>query len=534
MSTEKAKELELTKEQIELNRKRFLFNNNLSTEDPDLADPELAKSLTDAITAHAAGAAEEAPKDDKEKPAEEPAKEEPPKEEVPKEDEAPKEEPAKEEEEEPAKEPETVSTALTAELDPVDIAERAAARALEMSRAKETPPAAVPPVVTDFESTLPRSHRNDLAAVRHLEATNPTMAGTSAKVLDFFKREDAYIKQWEVAHPGESFDADAQEHEAFYDRRPKIDPETLETALEEIKEKQIEERVEKRIAAKREPELRQEQFKREVEQVQPIAFGRSNGAVIEMVKAASPELFKALDVDGKPIISEETIKRMEEADPVAFEVANENAEKLRIMVSELHKMVNVDGYQAKPALEVQLRSTEESFFPHAELEKFAGNLERELAALPQAQTAKDGKRFITQGELNQRHAAIVKSNMPELQKQAAVRDLTNRFWALDDKRIERALITKFADQTKKRIEKFTANLDRKPASAEAIAAGAAPNAGKKASATDKTKEAAAKGETPPARKSPVTTSASDKIDTTKMGETKTPDLKEQVMKSMWG
>lgn len=546
MSAETDNGPELTKEQLELNRKRFLFNNQMITVDPDLENPDLAKSLTEAINAHNKTkepvvektpeelAAEAQAKEAADKAAKEAADKEAADKAAADKDAADK---AAAEKKDTETDPETkeeetdaAATALTADIDPLEIAERAAARAVELA---QKPAAPTPPAAPDFESTLPRTHRNDLAAIRHLEAANPTLAGTSAKVLDFYKREDAYIKQWEASHPGQAFDADAEEHSNLYARMPQVDPEALEVAREELREKQIEERLEKKIAAKREPELREAKFREEVEKAQPVAHNRSSEAVVEMLKQASPELYKALEVDGKPIISEATINKMAETDPVAFEVANENAEKLRIMVGELHKMANVQGYVPNPSAPVVLRSTDEKFFPHAELQAYAAKLEQELASLPQSQTAKGTKRFITQAELVRRHESILKSDLAPERKNAAIRELDNRFWALDDKRIERALVTTFAEKTKKRIEKFTANLDRKPASAAAVAAGAAPGGEKKVNG-ETGKDTPPEQKTSTARKSPVTTTASDKIDTSKTATPPEGLTKEKIMKTMWG
>jgi hypothetical protein len=85
------------------------------------------------------------------------------------------------------------------------------------------------------DDDVPEARRRDLSALEYLEANNPRYKGKKAEYVKFAKAEADYISKWEKDNPGRKFDADDEDHSAFYDRHePEIHPRDLEDARVEL------------------------------------------------------------------------------------------------------------------------------------------------------------------------------------------------------------------------------------------------------------------------------------------------------------
>jgi spore coat protein CotF len=540
MSTEST--TELTPELMALNKKRFLFGAGLLDKDPDLENPELAASLNEAQAKMATPPADKPPEGEK-------PKEEPPAEEVPAnppaddtkgaegEEDKPKEVPAGEEPKGEVIEIEARPAMLGTE-DAESIATLAAQKVLEqVQNNKPVDPA--PAQVPAGEASLPPEYKRDIAVLRQLEEKNPALKGVADKTLKFYQREASYIEAWEAKNPGMPFDAEADEHQAFYNTMPQVSEEMLEQGRAEYERARLKAEVKAELRQEDAPKEQEAQFKRKLQEVAPAANQQGNSAVIQLVQAVDPTLAKVLVVGDKAVLTEETIAALEKANPAAFEVLNEQAEKVRVMTTELHKLTNMQGaYMPNPAGAIKLVSTDETFYPHAELVNFATSLEGELASCPREKTTREGKLFIRQGELNQRVDSIQQAqNMRPDQKQAAFRDLNNRYWTLGEREIQRALVATYAEKSKIRLKRLGVISDQPAAGGEPSAGQPSPKQGEaqpKPGAAGGAKAPPKPASSGATKRPPTTASASDKINPDGKGAKVDGLTKENLISSMWG
>lgn len=470
---------QMTPEQLELNRKRFLFRQGMLEEDPDAgANVEAEKKVE--------------PKEEAKTPPDD-------KKEEPKEDKKEEKVEAKSKPSLRAKPanvvpmtPETVSAAAEAGA-------RAGAQAvIESNRAESKN--------VDPELELDSEDNETLDAIRHLEASKALAAGTADRTIEFWKKEAAYMDAWNKANPGKEFNPNDEENQAWYSKHePVVNEKALAKAKRDLLQMETA-RIAKEEARKEfQPEIEKMKFERNLEKRLPEIDQAADQAVIDLVIAASPELGKLLEKNGKKVLDSETQEKIEAEDSVAYQIISEESEELRVLSTQLDLLTSFpQHYQFNPNMKVQLDSGRK-IYPHRELVEYIATLETNIAKLPKDESERDGKAFIPQPAMIDRETAIQNSKtMSPEQKKAAFRDLHARTWTVTPDDIRRGLIADIGEKAASRIAKSNAAHEKRIAGKKKAEGETTPKGeeGKSGEAQSK-----------PLRKTPPSvTDASDKTD----------------------
>lgn len=484
-TTEKSSVVEPTKEEIEIRKKKFLFGMGYG-EDP---------------------APQEKPAPEPEKKAEEPKKEEPKAEEPKKEEPKPKKKKAQAP---PAESPDLDTIAATAEAVATKIAEKLPK-----------------PTETKVDLDLSDKEKATLSVLKAMEESNASYKGIADKTIKFWKREADYAESWMKENPGKKFNPSDEEHAQFYEaHEPSYDQDDFESAKDRIKEAEIERRIEQKLEKKYGAKNAEDEFRGRVQAALPKIQLSAQSAVVDMIKAASPEMAKMLDPNDKQGVSPEVVKKLEEADPVALEVLNANAERLRILTHELEMLTNFsDKYQQKMDFAVPLQSSGGKSFilPHRELVDFSLYLEKEIASMDPEQTVRDGKRFITQADFNSNYEYRVNHGMTP---KDALAWMNRRVWTLETEDIKNALVAHYAEDSRREIDRRGSTYEKRQASK--LKSEANGQSQKKEENVEQAQAGVAKP------KPPSTSNSSDKTNVVKPAVDETEDRRKRIMEVMWG
>lgn len=365
------------------------------------------------------------------------------------------------------------------------------------------------------DSGLTARQQKILDAARHLEATQPERKGLTVKTLAGFRAENDYRKKWEAANPGERWNADAEEHNAFYEKhQPTLDDEEYETAMESL----VEERAIKK--AKEESNKELAAFKREQEftTVKPQIQHEANVAMLDFIPQAVPAFAEMMGLklvkgedgkekwEGDPKLTKEIVDKMKEADPEVFEIMDVEGEKMRIAMQELDLFARFPDKHKMSTL-VTLGTNGKRFNPQDHVEAFVTGLEQELAALPKEETDKDGKQFLTIAQWGKKLESIkTKEDYDEFE---------SRFWCLTPPIIKRSMLEDSAANVAEQIKKFESRVQRLTSKANG------ETSEQKAERERIAKEKAEQEQqavTQSRVKPPNTAISSDKVDTTQKGK----------------
>lgn len=389
-----------------------------------------------------------------------------------------------------------------AEPVPEDVIERAAEagarRVVDEMRPPEQP-------ASNIEDSigLKKKDRRMLEWLQHMEQAYPEQyRGITARTLKFWNDEKAYKQQWMAANPGREFVSSDDEHRGFYDtNEPPIDEDDLEEAKEAVTIKKA------REEAKREgqEQLRKIEAENAVRGAAPHVVRAAAAATATFVELAVPELVKEIKASGQQILAKESLEKLEDADPAAYDVLQEFGERVKVVSAEMEKLTIIgDVYKPNRNLEVIIKrpgNRDEKIYPHAEILDFAQATEMQVAKLPPEETIRDGRRFVTQGQYDQMVDSVMSSRRSPAEKRMALDQIAERFWMLSSQDIRNAYISEMADQARKRIDHLNGIFERRNKKAPAAAA---------PESKDGKGEAAPKPASSPKPKPPSSASSSDK------------------------
>lgn len=337
------------------------------------------------------------------------------------------------------------------------------------------------PATTD--DSLTYAENKELKVLSKMTQLNPAVGDMAGKMKTFWEVERQYKVKWENQNPGVEFDDTDPIHDKFYAKEPTYDAKLYDDAQTAIQEERIQElatqRAEEIIKKTVTPELQKRRAQEAFQQAQPEIQSATNEAMVAMLEKSTPELAKLLTKgkNGQAIISQEAVTKMEETDPVAFEIVHDESRKLHVLVSELHKLDRLgEYYKPNRRMAVNIGSAEEPepFYAHNELLNFIDAQEQAILASPPEKQIWDGKKFMPLGQLTALHDDILKKQVSEQAKQAELDRLSSRFWALEAADIVNMLVASHSRKAKlqlQRLEKFSTQRNGK-------AAGASHEAGK--------------------------------------------------------
>lgn len=422
-----------------------------------------------------------------------------------------------------------------------------AKNAAPAKRAVDAPRVELPPPISDVQEPekktdtelktdlpLRPADKRKLRVIQQMESDGTTPKGTAEKTLKFWELEAGYKQKWEDAHPGQDFDEDADEHKNFYEKNEvTYDAESYELSRDNLV----------RNEARNETEGRQNEEKKVQNRVQEFHAAQKNiaqdsqGAVMEMISEAAPEL-AALMGEGKDrALTQEITEKMLEKDPVVTEILQETAEELAVLTVELHRLTQFDDvYPANIAKPLVLKVSGRRIYPHADLLHFMNGLEEEMLKMDPQQTMRGKQRLVPNTAFNKEHSRILNDGSLDAKaKRAAVDTLNSNYYTLTEDDFRRGLIAQYAATAKSDIEKFTKRLGHRTPKTETAASSTTPAGEKKDEKKDDKKEEETKDEEVSRgtrTRSPSSASASDVVDTgNKATNTPVSDAKSAVART---
>lgn len=281
---------------------------------------------------------------------------------------APEAKPAEPKAEEP-KAPEPKISRKKKEPEPIDYEKLASTTAEAATRAaveavKQQPKPA--PAVE--EVTLPASEQRRVNYLKRLEQLYPDKyADVSSRYEKSYKEIEKYQRQWEQANPGETFDPEAQEHTAFFEKN------AVDWEDEDYAEAVAEEKAE---AVRRQTVAEYEERERRKEAA-PRAQEKARTVTKELVQELDPA-FKDLD----PFAPDADTKA-EDLDPVKGPVIVNAARFAEQFVKTSNRLFEgVDKFDAGNPL-------------HKQISDFASQKEQAIMALPRDQQLDNqGRAFV--------------------------------------------------------------------------------------------------------------------------------------------
>lgn len=304
--------------------------------------------------------------------------EKPPKKEETKEKREPSKKTEVVEEEPPKPETKPSRTKKGAEIDPMEIA-RATGQEIgrEIAKAQNVPRGTTPEPVVELE--LPEEFRPDVAVFEEMARLEPKRYANIKKDLArYAKAESDYIAKWEKENEGQTYDGDADEHNAFYAKiRPDYDQKDFKMAERSLLKKELSAEVRKEVSEDlRTREVESERRRERAAQIQPEVEREMASTVSDMIREFEPENAEIKDW-----------KTLEEKNPL------------------LHDVVVAVHSENKPVMEATMRLFRrvEDVNPnnpvHVRIFDAIFNAEQEISRLPTKDRYDDeGRLFATQDD----------------------------------------------------------------------------------------------------------------------------------------
>lgn len=319
-----------------------------------------------------------------------------------------------------------------------------AARETAREVARELRPSEPTPEPKQPEFELTAADSRDLKVIRYLEKTEPAWKGKGDEFLIFLRKNYTYQDQWLKDNPGKEFNPEDEEHAAWYEKhRPDIDGAELDRA-------EVDMRVEEKLEAKLKPQQEKEQAERAWREALPKIAEKVNTAVHRMTKAVDENLGNLLTENP----TDETVKKVEETDPIAFEVMDDLVRtELEPMLMEIEK-TTVSG--------LNYRLDPKNNAIHAQIVDFAQKQERELLKAPAEARELDGRQFLTLADYSGRVNRIINDkSLSEGEKQARMNEIDRDYWILTPAMVEELLADATAKKARAIIEKRNQTAARK-------------------------------------------------------------------------
>lgn len=358
----------------------------------------------------------------------------------------------------------------------------------------ETKPKEIEPETPKAETTdlsLTDEEQDHLDALAVLER-NPKHKGAVAKVRDFWSKLDAYQTRWEARNPGEKFKPDDADHADFFSNEPQFAENDLRVARRTVRQEQIENATKSAVDKVRKEEIDPAlgEFKRDkaMRDHAPHIAAAAQKRAATLCALVSHEFEKIVTTDKGPVLTQEAIAKMESEDPELFEIVNEHAEPVEVMIKEIEKVTRMpQHFRFDPSLRVSLTDGR-SFRPHQQIMDAWESLEAMLTALPAEKQVWDGKKFMRGAEFQKRWA----------EGNATAREKLQRgFWTPSPDDLSDFIVQEESRKIKKAVARANLMLETR-----------AKKNGAKTEKPDKTKDEVKPDETPPPR-SATTTSSSD-------------------------
>lgn len=276
---------------------------------------------------------------------------------------------------------------------------------------------------------LDGEERKTFELYQRLEKKNPTYAGLGDRFIKALKRGEDYERDWLTKNPGQKFNEDDAEHEAFFSSLGvDVNPADLE-ALErsEILDEAVT-KAEDRISKKYDPELEEFRAEKKVRAAMPAILASRVSAAKEFFGKLGDEFKGVLDAKGQINFDEiDRIQKQDEPKAVAFAAA----ESVEQFADDLHRLVN------------QVVKFDEKNSNHSVVAGYVDSLEQRVRSMSDEEQMWDGKRFATAEEWEK---------IPANQR--------GRYWKLTEPYIAKCFATEQAERVKNLIESEEQRLEK--------------------------------------------------------------------------
>lgn len=191
---------------------------------------------------------------------------------------------------------------------------------------------------SDTLPEVPDSRKSELQKIFMAEKNGATHKGATEQAAQLFRAEKDYIDNWQKENPGRRFNADADEHDSFYERNL---PDWVESAVESGKSISERESLKKELLKdiekdKIEPlskELESLRMEKKFQEAVQQSIPRINSGIKSIAEAIDESLVKVL----------ESGKSAEEHDPLAHAILSVAGPALSEKLVEAAKIWNTGG-----------------------------------------------------------------------------------------------------------------------------------------------------------------------------------------------
>lgn len=261
-----------------------------------------------------------------------------------------------------------------------EAAGRGAAAAMAKANEKKTPGAA-------GEVELNDKQKRTMEVLTRMEQEYPANKGKAKEYAESVRKVEAYKKSWEAQNPGEIFNADDDQHNAFFEAN-EIDWDEDEYAdtMALIRA----EKVAEKTSAKLTPKLQEIDRREQLRQAEPAVMGQQIQAARSFWKELGDDFAKVLDEHGNIALPE--VERLRAEDPTR-DIAFKAATNVESFAAELHRLTMQDS-EGKALYPFNDRNP-----AHIFIADFISDKEAAMQALPvEQQLDGQGRRFATAEE----------------------------------------------------------------------------------------------------------------------------------------
>lgn len=415
---------QMTPEEMEASRARFnkaMFSSEPLTEEDDDPEPVRAKP--------------ESKKDDDPAPK-------------------PEDTPAKKTDPDPTASSVRASTRPIPDIDDLDPPARAAA------------PEPVAQPAAAMSTDMNEDEKELLAVFEKMAEMKPAVYGQlPAQFKDRISRESQYITNWMEQNPGQRYNAKDQDHAEFYSSI-ELDYRDFDyhKAIAKMNTPDVDSRVQKlerELESKRESQELDDRIRR----AEPVARREAANAAFDMMEHVDPELGKLMDDgNGGRHVTTEIRAKMEEDNPVAVAVVNEEVGELMLMVEELERFKAGGGrYKLRDSYGVTMGR--KTFYPHREILDFMTRYEESLLNKPPEETMREGRRLVSSPRLAKEIETRTKG-MSRDDADREIRRLDKHFYSLGLDDFKSALISERSALAKERVDRYSKGVQKPVAPTE--------------------------------------------------------------------
>lgn len=175
------------------------------------------------------------------------------------------------------------------EIDPIEIA-RATGQEIgrEMAKASQNVPRGTLQPEPDADVELPEEFRPDVAVFEEMARLDPKRYGNIKKELGrYAQAESEYIEKWEKENEGQTYDGDAPEHNAFYNKiQPNYDQKDFKLAEKSLLKKEVRNEVSQEIQQR---EAESERRRERASKIEPEVERDMFSTLGEMIREVDPD-----------------------------------------------------------------------------------------------------------------------------------------------------------------------------------------------------------------------------------------------------